>query len=436
MSGRVVCINPPGLPGTTANREGAGGMGNVYPEVGAFLYPPHTLATVAGALREGGLEVVARDCVLEGDTLAQAAAWVSAQRPTWVVVQVSWATRDADEAFLRSVRDAVPSAAVVAVGAAVPVMEDTLRGISGIAWLHGEPDRLLAAVVSALGAEPSRWVGRLTPSAFGLSGFMDDVYMESLEGLPRPAWDLFSWQRYSMLTVVGSKGCDRECTYCPYTVAQGRRFRPRPVADIVAELAWLAAEFGRPRIVFRDPVFARDRGQTLALCEEVVRARVRVSWECESRADDLDAEMVEAMAKAGCTTVKLGLETASGDLLVALGRVRDAAAAEAYTARALEAAEACRKYGIACRVFVMSGLPGETDDALEETIRLVREMQPAALHVKELSWYPRTGLPRPAGEGDARAGERAQRLREAYRPVAPTPAGVGLLARLKRRLSR
>lgn len=435
MSGRVVCINPPSSPGTTANREGAGGMGNAYPQVGAFLYPPHTLAAAAGALRAGGLDVSARDCVLEGVGLDQAVAWVATRRPDMVAVQVSWATRDADAAFLRGLREAVSGAAVVAVGASVPVVEDALRDIPGIAWLCGEPERLLAAAVATLDVDSSRWAGRLSSSALRVAGFANDEHMDSLEGLPHPAWDLFPWRRYGMLTVVASKGCNHRCAYCPYVVAQGRQFRPRPVADVVDELRWLAATFGRPRVVFRDPVFALDRGRVLALCEEVVRANLRLSWECESRVDDLDEEMVAAMAKAGCTTVKLGVETASRDLLVAVGRVPDGTAAETYTRRALEAAELCRKHGVACRVFALTGLPGETDDAVEETIRLVREMRPAALHVKECTWYPGTGLPPLTIAEEAQAQERARRLSEACQP-APPPKRSGLLRRLKRRLAR
>ena len=156
-------------------------------------------------------------------------------------------------------------------------------------------------------------------------------------------------------------------------------------------------------------------------------------WECESRADDFDEEMVAAMARAGCTTVKLGLETANGDLLLTLGRVGDAAEAEAYKARAVQAADACRRHGIACRVFALTGLPGETDVAVDETARLVREMQPAALHVKALSRYPGTGLARPTETEEAQAEERAQRL-EAYQPAQPKRSG--LLGRLRRRLAR
>jgi len=432
MSQRVACVNPPGIPGTTANREGAGGLGNVVPQAGGFLYPPHTLAATAGALRKGGLAVSARDCVLEGDSLAQAVTWVEAQGPAWVVVQVSLATRDADMAFLRAARAALPDASVVAVGALISQMESRLAQIPGIAWLHGEPEQLLGVFVTELGAEQSQRVGPLSLAVLRGPGVPDAQRLERLEGLSHPAWDLFSWRGYGMLTVVGSKGCGHACTYCPYIVAQGRKFRPRPIGEIVDELAWLAAEFKPSRVVFRDPVFAHDRERVLALCKEIRRRGVRLSWECESRADDLDEELVAAMAKAGCATVKLGLESADADVLVAVRRVRDAAGAEVYRSRALAAAAACTRHGVACRVFAMTGLPGETDRSVEATAALVRAMQPTGLQVKVVDWH----MGRPAdsyfGEG---AEERAKRLQEAWQP-AQAPAKASLLSRVKGKFSR
>lgn len=426
---RVVCVNPPGLPGSTANREGAGGMGNVVPTPGAFLYPPHALAVVAGALRAGGLDVTARDCVVEADSLPQAVAWASSQRPDWLVVQVSWATRNADAVFLREARAAIPGAPVVAIGASVPWMEEDLAQIPGIAWLHGEPERLLGEFLTTLGTEPSRWQGPLSPSMLHGAGLLDEA---SLEGLAHPAWGLLPWRKYGMLTVFGSKGCDHACAYCPYVVAQGCRFRARPVGEIVEEMAYIAKAFKPQRVVFRDPVFTHDRERVLALCREIARRGLRLAWECESRADDLDAEMVATMAKAGCTTVKMGLESADDDVLVAVGRVPDTASAEVYRQRALDAARACRERGIACRVFAMTGLADETDGAVAETAEFITQLQPAALTVKAADWYPGTRMGRADSAGSAR---HAQWLRESFTP-APAAPKAGLFARIKRRVMR
>lgn len=433
MSRRVVCVNPPGLLGTTANREGAGGMGNVYPETGAFLYPPHTLATVAGALRDGGLEVAARDCALERDSVEQAVAWVASRAPAWVVAQVSWATRDADAAFLRAVRAAVGNVPIVAVGASVAWMEDALRSVPDVAWLLGEPERLLGLFITLLGTDVSRWQGPLSLSMLQGAGLPDAQRAASLDNLPRPAWDLFRWQGYGMLTVVGSKGCDHACAYCPYVVAQGNRFRPRPVDEVADEMAYLARAYRPGRVVFRDPVFARDRDRVLALCQALARRKVRLAWECESRADDLDAELVRAMAKAGCTTVKLGLESADTGVLAAVRRVRDTAAAEVYRGRALAAAQACASHGIALRVFLLTGLPHEDESAIAETGRFVAEMRPSALHVKVVERYPGTAMDWTAPAEDAE--RHAEVLRRSWMPASAS-ARRGLWQRVKGRLGR
>lgn len=433
MSRRVVCINPPSLPGTTANREGAGGMGNVYLETGAFLYPPHTLAAVAGTLRDGGLDVVARDCVLERDSVEQAVAWVAAQSPAWLVAQVSWATRDADVAFLRAARAVLPDTPIVAIGASVAWMEDALRSVPGVAWLLGESERTLGLFITLFGTEPARWQGPLALSQLRQPGIPTDDRARPLDNLPRPAWDLFRWQGYGMLTVVGSKGCDHACAYCPYVVAQGRRFRPRPVDEVVDEMAYLARAFRPSRVVFRDPVFARDRDRVLALCQALVRRKVRLAWECESRADDLDAELVQAMAKAGCVAVKLGLESAAPAVLAAVGRVRDAASAEVYRGRALAAAQACARYGVALRVFLLAGLPREDESAIAETARFVGEMRPSALHVKVVDKYPGTAMDWEVPLEDAQ--RHAETLRAAWTPPSAS-VRRGLLARVLGRLVR
>lgn len=432
MNSRTVCVNPPGLPGTTANREGAGGMGNVYPEPGAFLYPPHTLAAVAGALRNGGLEVAARDCVLEGDSVDRAVAWAAGQMPTWLIVQVSWATREADVAFLRVARAALPHTPIVAIGASVAWMEDAQRAVPDVAWLVGEPERTLGLFLALFGTDSERWRGALSPTVLSKPG-APTRQVQSLENLPRPAWDLFRWQGYGMLTVVGSKGCDHACAYCPYIVAQGNRFRPRPVDEIVDEMAYLAREFRPARVVFRDPVFARERDRVLALCEGLARRKVRLAWECESRADDLDAELVQAMARAGCTAVKLGVESADTAVLVAARRVRDAASAEVYRGRALAVAAACARHGVALRVFLLTGLPQESDAAIAETARFVAEMRPSALHVKVVDRYPGTSMDWAVPAGDAQ--RRAEVLRASWTPPS-AQARRGLLARVARRLGR
>ncbi|MEZ4771250.1 MAG: hypothetical protein R2844_22880 [Caldilineales bacterium] len=54
-------LNPPSLPGTTANREGSAGMGVSVETTGAFTYPPHLLASCAAVMRGQGWRVAGLD---------------------------------------------------------------------------------------------------------------------------------------------------------------------------------------------------------------------------------------------------------------------------------------------------------------------------------------------------------------------------------------
>jgi len=152
-------------------------------------------------------------------------------------------------------------------------------------------------------------------------------------------------------------------------------------------MGWLAAQFHPPRLIFRDPVFARDREQVVALCRALREARFAVPWECESRPEHFDAPLLRSMKEAGCRVIKLGLETADAELLVALRRVPDELAARRYLAHTRDIVRVARRAGLTVRLFVMAGLPGQTEAAVRQTAQFVQKVKPNALHVMTFSAY-------------------------------------------------
>ncbi|HNT05122.1 MAG TPA: hypothetical protein PKJ21_02945, partial [Anaerolineae bacterium] len=108
---RVTLINAPSAPGTLANREGAAGMGVVYPAGERFLYPPHTLAAVAAALRQAGYSVQLLDLVVGSPDEEALQADV-------IGVPVSWATLQNDLEYMAALR-AQTSARILALGSSM-----------------------------------------------------------------------------------------------------------------------------------------------------------------------------------------------------------------------------------------------------------------------------------------------------------------------------
>jgi len=420
---RVHLINPPSALGTVANREGAAGMGTVYHAPKGFLYPPHTLAMVGASLRDAGYQVRAFDLVIEEHLPDLAEADV-------VGVFISYATLDADLAFIADLRKQ-GSAMLVVFGPAMRfVGEEVLARAPVDIVLVGEAEAFFTAAVRHLNSDADSLVPRLwTPNDLDVSCCDEDGFVRDLDALPFPAWDLLPYDEYPLLTVMASRGCPDRCAYCPYAAAQGHRFRARSAESVLAELAWLNEQFHPRRVVFRDPVFARDRERVVEICEGILRGELCLRWECESRPEHFDVALLGLMKRAGCQWVKIGLETTDDTLLQRLKRVGSAEEATAYVQRVADVVQTCNEIGLHCRLFVMAGLPGQNQVVAEHTGRFVEQIRPVALNVKLFEGYPGIGIS-PAQDGDWTT--QVEILHQAQQRIQSSQPGPSLMTRGKR----
>nr|MBC7244118.1 radical SAM protein [Chloroflexota bacterium] len=424
---KVNLINPPSAPGTVANREGAAGMGVVYPYPDAFFYPPQTLATVAASLRDAGYTVQAFDAVVE-----ELAA--HAMQADVIGIFVAYASLDNDLAFIRALRKQT-AAILIAFGPAVRfVAEEMLSLVPVDIVLVGEAEGFFVAALQHLRTHVESHIPRmLTAESVGASCCDALGFVQNLDALPFPAWDLLPYEKYRFLTVLSSRGCPDRCAYCPYAAAQGHRFRPRSVENVLTELDWLSRRFHPVRLIFRDPVFAHDRERVVAICEGMLRLDLRLNWECESRPEHFDADLLRLMQRAGCQWVKIGLETTNALLLQQLRRVSSAEEATAYLSHIAEVVRVCREIELPCRLFVMAGLPGQDISMAQHTRHFIEQLRPAALNVKVFERYPGIDL---EGEPDKNDEAQLAILRQAQAALVRDQPGLTLLVRGKRWLRR
>ena len=380
---RVTLINPPSAPGTLANREGAAGMGVVYSAGESFLYPPHTIAAVAASLRQAGHAIRVLDLVV-------GSADADALQADVIGVLISWATLRSDLEFLTSLR-AQTAARLVAFGSAMRFLAERVALDSPVdAVVVGEPEGCLSEAVEFIRTTSTGGPSVLTNDTLHATRCDVDGWVKDLDSLPFPAWDLVPTSRYPLLSVFASRGCPDSCLYCPYSAAQGHRWRDRSIDRVVEEVAWLVRTFSPQRVVFRDPVFAYQRGRVADLCERLITSGVTPRWECESRPEHFDTELLKLMHRAGCSWVKIGLETTDSKVLADLRRVESPERGEEYLQKTAQVVETCRQIGLGCRLFVMSGLPGQNSDTARHTASWVSSAHPAALNIKRLEPYPGT----------------------------------------------
>jgi len=141
--------------------------------------------------------------------------------------------------------------------------------------------------------------------------------IEDLDSVPFPARELlYNPQNYSsedMGVIMTTRGCPFGCTYCFHMWA--RRVRYRSIDNVVEEMKQVKQRYGTRQFAFKDDTFTINRKRLMDLLQRMIDERLNVNWECTTRVDVLDEEMLKKMIEAGCNVVKIGVETGSERIL-------------------------------------------------------------------------------------------------------------------------
>ena len=179
---------------------------------------------------------------------------------------------------------------------------------------------------------------------------------EYVENQPRAT---FNWG-----SILAQRGCPHGCAFCyNFFGHQVRRRSPEQVAE---EMKVLETRYGISHLFFIDYTFTEDRNWVVKLCAQIKARNLRVRWNCETRPDRLDDDLLRTMRDANCYRIWLGAESFSDGLLDEVNK-------GTRESQILEAIRRVRTAGIAPSCFLMLGLPGETPETLEYTLRRVRD---------------------------------------------------------------
>lgn len=168
---------------------------------------------------------------------------------------------------------------------------------------------------------------------------------------------------------LAARGCPFACTYCfnPAMDAlyqgQWRRVRVRSPESLVGEIADVVHRYPTEFVAFRESIFPLEPGW-LEEFAQLYSSRVGLPFYCHLRLDLLDARNVALLAKAGCYSVNVGLETGNERLR------RDLLGRRASNATLIEASRLLHSHRIRILANNMLGLPGASFEHDLETLRL------------------------------------------------------------------
>lgn len=382
-----------------------------------MVWPQVSLAQMAALFPD--LRVAVVDAVAELMGWPAFEALLEARRPRYYVTQLTGPTLQNDMygAFLARARGAV----TVAFGTHItPMPATTLRDYPALDYgLRGEPELTLRELVDTLeaersgvpgadawwphvqpsfaarlarlfeGAQPGWRPAWLTPGGLALrleriAGLVwrregqvivnaDRPLIASLDDLPMPLHELLPLQHYRAPLVGGpysfvvtSRGCPAGCRFCIKHVSYGRSVRWRSAANVLDEIEWLVA-LGLRHVHMYADLFTVSREQVMGICQGLLQRNLKVRWTCNSRVDCVDDELLDLMAQSGCWMISWGLESGSDAMLQRMHK-------GVTTDTAAKALQAARRAGIKNWGYFVIGLPGETEETVQETIAFAKRL--------------------------------------------------------------
>jgi anaerobic magnesium-protoporphyrin IX monomethyl ester cyclase len=199
-----------------------------------------------------------------------------------------------------------------------------------------------------------------------------------LDCQPWPARDAIDVNRYvrtwrhahgqGSLSFITARGCPYHCKWCSHQVFGMTHRRRKPLA-VVDEVEWLLSTYSLDMVWIADDVFTIHHGWLRQYTAEMRRRGLRIPFECISRADRLNDEVVDLLAELGCFRVWIGSESGSQRILDSMER--------GVTIEQVQSAVSlCKTRGIQTGMFLMWGYEGEEIQDVEATIRHVKRSDP------------------------------------------------------------
>jgi radical SAM superfamily enzyme YgiQ (UPF0313 family) len=189
--------------------------------------------------------------------------------------------------------------------------------------------------------------------------------------LPLPARELTPLARYRALgtpiSMTTSRGCPFQCIFCVGRKLVGAKIRWRDASSVVDEMQQLV-NLGFSQINLADDLFTAKHSHALAVCDEILRRGLRVSWVSFANVNTVDVPVLRRMKEAGCTTVSFGLESGNQEILKTTKK-------GTRISKIREAVAACNEAGVRASGSFIVGLPGETPETIAQTIALGRELK-------------------------------------------------------------
>jgi hopanoid biosynthesis associated radical SAM protein HpnJ len=237
--------------------------------------------------------------------------------------------------------------------------------------------------------------------------FVTEVYKRDLR-----IEDYFiGYLKHPYISIYTGRGCKSRCTFClwPQTVG-GHRYRTRSPEHVAAEIRLAMQYFPQVQeFFFDDDTFTDDLPRAEAIAREL--GKLGVTWSCNAKAN-VPRDTLKVLRDNGLRLLLVGYESGNQQILHNIKKGMRVEVAREFTKN-------CHELGIKIHGTFILGLPGETKETIQETIRFAQEINPHTLQVSLAAPYPGTALFQQATENGWLDESNAELLDENGVQIAP-----------------
>ena len=346
--------------------------------------PPTDLMYLASIAENCGFEAIIRDYSQGGNFEAD----LKEIQPNYLVANIATPTFKSDMMAVQLAKEIVPSICTIVKGAPFltyntntiyenPFIDYVIMGEAELTLkdiLDGVPDNEILGICYRENFQPVKNDKR--------------PFIDNLDILPFPARHLVDNSIYRrpdngkvQAVIKVARGCPFHCFFCLATPVSGTKVRKRSPENIVAELKECVEKYNIRNFLFWSDIFNLDREWTLELCQKIIDSGLKITWSSNTRADTMDDEMAKMMYKSGCRLVSIGVESGSQKMLDNIGK-------KITLDDIRNTVKILKKNKIKIYNYFVIGLPWETEETVEETIKFAIE-----LDSNFISFYTATPLP-------------------------------------------
>jgi anaerobic magnesium-protoporphyrin IX monomethyl ester cyclase len=202
--------------------------------------------------------------------------------------------------------------------------------------------------------------------------------IQDLDSLPFPARDLIdidayrrAWMKkhgYWSLSIINTRGCPYGCSWCQKAVF-GKKYRSRSPENSAREMKLIKDTYAPDQIRVVDDITGVRRNWVLAWHDAILKNDAVIPFECLTRVNLVDREVINALKEAGCKMIYFGAESGSQKVLDAMDK-------GIKVEQIYSAARMCKEAGIETYFFMMVAYPQEDFEDIKLSVKMLRETVP------------------------------------------------------------